>query len=90
MKSFFSIRLVKKVFTCLLLEDFNYLDIDFDSYTTEEGPSDLQYEFIETIRDCYLYQHILHSTRGRGYNSPSCIDLVFTNEKRMISDVCID
>lgn len=45
---------------------------------------------IATVRDCHLYQHILDSTRGGGSNTPSCIDLLFTNEEGMISDMCMD
>ena len=37
--------------------------------------------FIESIRDCYLYQHIEQVTRRRGNDNPSLIDLVFTDEE---------
>ena len=74
----------------LIMGDFNYPDINWKNCTTETGIGDTQYEFIETVRDCYLYQHILEPTRGRGSNTPSCIDLIFSNEEGMISDINLD
>ena len=74
----------------LTLGDFNYPGIDWINWTTESNQGDSQYEFIETVRDCYLYQHIQEPTRGRGSNIPSCIDLIFTNEEGMISDINLD
>ena len=73
-----------------IMGDFNYPDINLKNYTTETGIGDTQYEFIETVRDCYLYQHILEPTRSRGSNTPSCIDLIFYNEEGMISDINLD
>lgn len=50
----------------LLLGDYNIPGIDWKSYTTEKGIDSVEYKFIETIRDCYLYQHIEEATRGKG------------------------
>ena len=60
--------------------------------TTETGIGDTHYEFIETVRDCYLYQYTLELTRGRSSNTPSCIDLIliFSNEEDIISDINLD
>ena len=33
--------------------------------------------FIETVMDSYLTQHVLTPTRGRGTNEPSLIDLKY-------------
>ena len=74
----------------LTLGDFNYPGIDCINWVTESNQCDSQYEFIETVRDCYLYQHIQEPTRGRGSNIPSCIDLNFTNEEGMIRDINFD
>ncbi len=48
------------------------------------------YKFLECVRDCYLYQHITEPTRGRGTDTPSTIDLIFTNEEGMLNtiDIC--
>lgn len=42
---------------------------------------------METVRNCHLHQHILEPTRGMGCNTPSCIDIIFTNEDGMIRDI---
>lgn len=70
--------------------DINYPGIDWENISTSQGPGEDEYEFIETIRDCFLYQHILENTRGRGSDNPSLIDLVFSNEEGMVSDVNVD
>ena len=43
--------------------------------------------FIETIRDCFLYQHIHESTRRRGNDEASLIDLIFTDETMQVSGI---
>ena len=74
----------------LTLGDFNYPGIDCINWATESNQGDSQYEFIVTVRDCYLYQHIQEPTRSRRSNIPPSIDLIFTNEKGMISDINLD
>ena len=44
-------------------------------------------KFVETIRECYLHQHIDEPTRRRGNEEPSLIDLVVTDEVMQVSDV---
>ena len=67
--------------------DFNYKDIDWLTWTTSHNEESKEAKFIETIRDCYLYQHLLEPTRRRGSDNPSLIDLLFTNEALQVSDV---
>jgi hypothetical protein len=72
----------------LIMGDFNYPKIDWISWTTtgdKEGES-----FIEVIRDCYLYQHVLKNTRARIDCEPSALDLIFTNDEEMIEDISYD
>jgi len=42
-------------------------------------------KFIDTIRDCFLYQHITELTRSHDGDDSSTIDLLFTNEEMQIS-----
>ena len=42
--------------------DFNYRDI---TWTTQHNEESKENKFIETIRDCYLYQHLQQPTRRR-------------------------
>ena len=46
-----------------------------------------QAKFINIIEVCYLYQHTNGPTRCRGDDMPSQLDLIFTNELEMVSDV---
>ena len=43
-------------------------------------------KFIETIKDCFLFQHIDKPTRVRGNDEPSLIDLLLTNEELQVSN----
>ena len=45
------------------------------------------YEFLECVRDCYLFQHIKMPTRFRIGQEPSILDLVFTNEENMVNNI---
>ncbi len=76
----------------LLMGDFNFPEIDWTSWTSgkDENVDTRGYKFLECVRDCYLYQHITEPTRGRGSDTPSTIDLIFTNEEGMINtiDIC--
>ena len=44
-------------------------------------------KFIDIIEECFLYQHTNEPTRCRGDNMSSQLDLIFTNELEMVSDV---
>ena len=44
-------------------------------------------KFIDIIEECYLYQHTNRPTRCRGDDMPSQLDIIFTNELEMASDV---
>ena len=67
--------------------DFNYRNINWVSWTTLQNEDSNEAKFVETIRDCYLHQHIDEPTRRRGNDEPSLIDLVFTDEDMQVSDV---
>jgi len=41
--------------------------------------------FLEKVDDLFLFQHITEPTRYRSSDTPSLLDLVFTNECEMIS-----
>ena len=81
----------KKQYSHLLFfGDFNIPEIDWITNTVQGSENSLGFKFLETIRDCYLYQHVTETTRGRGTNKPSTIDLIFTNEQGMVRDLSID
>jgi hypothetical protein len=68
----------------LITGDFNYPDINWETWSSDKEE---QNHFVETIRDCYLYQHIRKPTRGRINNEPSLLDLILSNEEGMITDI---
>ena len=73
----------------LILGDFNYKDIDWNSYSSNKTEKDSTEElrFIETIKDNYLFQHCMEPTRYRDGQNPTLDDLILTNEELMISDL---
>ena len=44
-------------------------------------------KFLETIQDCFLHQHIRESTRKRGNDEASLIDLILIDESMQVSDI---
>ena len=71
-----------------VMGNFNLKDIDWESVLSlTKGNSSYSYRFIECIRDCYFTQHILENTRQRGGDTPSCLDLVFSNDENIIKDI---
>ena len=71
----------------LMVGDYNYPKIDWTSYTSDSKHEDINFEFIECVRDCYMHQHVTTPTRGRGTETPSVLDLVFSNEAELVEGV---
>ena len=67
--------------------DFNYKDINWKTCSTPHNETSKEAKFLDAIKDCYLHQHVLESTRARGNDDPSTIDLIFTNEIMQISNL---
>ena len=63
----------------LLMGDFNYPNIKWDSESTESNT--VEDNIIENIRDNFLFQHITMPTRGRLGNKSNILDLIFNNER---------
>ena len=71
--------------------DFNFSDISWEVSTTDTNsfgfssltlesvrnysPENIHCKFIETIQDCFLFQHITMPTRGRESDTPSTLGL---------------
>ena len=70
-----------------IVGDFNYKDINWTSWTTGHGEESKEQKFIDTIRDCFFFQHVQKFTRRRGNDQPSTLDLVFTDEEMQVSEV---
>ena len=75
----------------LIMGDFNLTEIDWENCSsTNKNPNNINFQFAECTKDCYLYQHITEHTRQRGSDNPSNLDLIFSNEEDMISDIKIE
>ena len=71
----------------VIVGDFNYKEIDWDTWYTPKNENSEEQLFINCIQDIYWYQHILTPTRHREGDEPSTLDLVFTNEEEMIQSI---
>ena len=75
----------------LIMGDFNLTEIDWENCSsTNKNPTNINFQFAERTKDCYLYQHITECTRQRGSDNPSTLDLIFSNEEDMVSDIKIE
>ena len=68
----------------LIVGDFNIKDINWVDITSDAIETHTSTRFIECIRDCFLFQHVLEPTRYRTDNVLSISDLVLTNGENMI------
>ena len=68
----------------IIVGDFNFPDIDWSSWNTND---DMSYSFLECVRDNYLYQVIDQNTRHRDGQKSSLLDLVLVNDCNNVSDI---
>lgn len=71
----------------LIMGDFNFREINWATMNTSVGETHIASLFVECVRDTYLVQHVKQPTRIRLGNEPSVLDLIFTNEEGMISEL---
>lgn len=71
----------------VMIGDFNFPDIDWRTWTVNGGEGNLAFQFVECIRDNFLFQHILEDTRYRMGQLSSCLDLLFTNSEDIIENL---
>ena len=81
---FMSVSKLKNYTHLLIMGDFNYPDIDWENWSSNDITSQ---KFIETVQDAYLFQHITKPTRHREDQFSNCLDLIFTNEEEMIQHI---
>ena len=67
--------------------NFNFREIGWTIGETSVGEDHLATMFLESTRDLYLFQHVQEPTRYRNDNIPSILDLVFSNEEHMVSNM---
>ena len=66
--------------------DFNYKEID---WVNEYAPPSQEHLllFIETLQNCYLFQHVTEPTRYRENQNANLLDLILSSEEGMVEDV---
>ena len=66
--------------------DFNYKEID---WCNEFAPYEQEHlvDFINTLHDCFLYQHVTEPTRYREGETPNLLDLILTSEDSNVQDL---
>ena len=68
----------------VVVGDFNLPQINWSAQSSQAPMSHCSHSFIETIRDCFLFQHVLKPTRYRLDETPSVLDLIFSREEGMV------
>jgi len=67
--------------------DLDHPEIDWNTKTTEKGMYHCSQLFLDAMRDAYLIQHLDTPTRFRHGQNPHILDLLFTIEDNMVSNV---
>ena len=65
----------------IVMEDFIYPNINWDTWIAHASDSDRSHEFIVSVRDSFLCQCMSFNTRYRDKPRPSMLDLVFVNHE---------
>ena len=71
----------------LLFGDFNFRRINWNINKCCDDLNGPEPAFLDAVSDSFLYQHVTEPTRCRGGDTPSLLDLVFTNEESMLGDL---
>ena len=87
MECMFREIITNKLSQVVILGDFNLKNIDWNLNSTKSNTKQIEHRFIECIKDLYLTQHIKEPTRYRKDNTPSILDLIFSNEENMIENI---
>ncbi|KAK7093942.1 hypothetical protein V1264_007621 [Littorina saxatilis] len=76
-----------KHYELLIMGDFNYPEIDWDSSTSEAGPSHPATSFVKATKDAFLVQHQKEPTRFRPGQKANIVDLVLTSEEGTVEEI---
>ena len=68
--------------------DFNLPDINWKHWATKSvNPSNLNFKFVECLRDTFMFQHVSNPTRGRDTTNTNLLDLILSNEEDNIGEI---
>jgi exonuclease III len=71
----------------VVMGDFNFPEIDWESESSRTPDHRPSSEFVETIRETYLHQHVRFPTHYRGTQTLNILDLVLSNEENIMDDM---
>ena len=74
----------------LIIGDFNLPNINWERCTTTTGSNSFEFGFIETVRDCFMTQHVKEVTRLKGETRGIILDLIISNEEEMVNDIRVE
>ena len=64
---------------------FNIPGINWQHWTTQsDNPNNYEFKFIECVRYSFMFQHVTEPTRCRGNDNPNVLDLILSNEEKII------
>ena len=70
----------------LICGDFNYKEISWSNFSGTTNNCHIE-PFLDAVDDLFLFQHVTEPTRLRQEETPSLLDLIFTNEQDMINNL---
>ena len=70
----------------LICGDFNLKDVIWSDYCGTTNSHHIE-PFLDVVDSMFLFQHVTEPTRYRSCDTPCLLDLVFTNELDMISNI---
>ena len=68
----------------IIAGDFNDKNID---WCNEYAEQEYLVDFINTLQECFLYQHVTEPTRYRENETSNLLDLVLSSEEGMVKDL---
>jgi hypothetical protein len=77
----------------LVCGDFNLPSINWSDPSvpsTSENCTSLSSQFLESIKDSFLWQRVDQLTHFRGLQTANTLDLIFTNEENMVGTLEYD
>ena len=71
----------------LILGDFNFPTINWDSLSTPHLSNHCASEFLAATQDAFLFQYVQSPTHTRPNQKPTLIDLIFSQDDQTITNM---
>ena len=57
-----------------IVGDLNYKDIGWSRWSTRKSEASVEANFLQTLQDTFMFQHVSEPTRRRGTDEPSLLE----------------